>query len=83
MLQLCLSSRKYRWRRRGLAGHWIRLGVGYRGKNNEWARDPARNVVQARISVDKEPCYGIGIGGDRVWVLNCQGKTLTRINPKN
>src|ERR1044071_4034908 len=26
--------------------------------------------------------YGIGIGVDRVWVLNCQSKTLTRINPK-
>ena len=52
-------------------------------KNNEVVRvDPARNVVQARIAVDKEPCYGIGIGVDRVWVLNCQGKTLTRINPK-
>ena len=52
-------------------------------KNNEVVRvDPVRNVVQARIAVDKEPCYGIGIGVDRVWVLNCQGKTLTRINPK-
>jgi DNA-binding beta-propeller fold protein YncE len=65
------------------------LGVGFGSvwvtvaKNNEVVRvDPVRNVVQARIAVDKEPCYGIGIGVDRVWVLNCQGKTLTRINPQ-
>jgi streptogramin lyase len=34
------------------------------------------------VPVDKEPCYGIGIGMDRVWVLNCQSQTLTRVNPK-
>jgi virginiamycin B lyase len=66
---------------------WLGLGFGSVwvtvAKNNEVVRvDPARNVVQARVKVDKEPCYGIGIGVDRVWVLNCQGKTLTRINPK-
>lgn len=66
---------------------WLAIGFGSVwvtvAKTNEVVRvDPARNVVQARISVDKEPCYGIGIGVDRVWVLNCQGKTLTRINPK-
>ncbi len=66
---------------------WLGIGFGSVwvtvAKNNEVVRvDPVRNVVQARIKVDKEPCYGIGIGVDRVWVLNCQGKTLTRINPK-
>jgi hypothetical protein len=66
---------------------WLAIGFGSVwvtvSKNNEIVRvDPVRNVVQARIPVDKEPCYGIGIGEDRVWVLNCQGKTLTRINPK-
>jgi virginiamycin B lyase len=66
---------------------WLGIGFGSVwvtvAKNNEVVRvDPLRNVVQARIAVDKEPCYGIGIGVDRVWVLNCQGKTLTRINPK-
>jgi streptogramin lyase len=66
---------------------WIGIGFGSVwvtvAKNNEVVRvDPARNVVQARIAVDKEPCYGIGIGVDRVWVLNCQSKTLTRINPQ-
>ena len=66
---------------------WLAIGFGSVwvtvAKNNEVVRvDPVRNVVQARIPVDKEPCYGIGIGVDRVWVLNCQGKTLTRINPK-
>src|SRR3979411_1444616 len=64
---------------------WLAIGFGSVwvavAKNNEVVRvDPVRNVVQARVSVDKEPCYGIGIGVDRVWVLNCQGKTLTRIN---
>jgi len=44
--------------------------------------NPVRNVVQARIAVDKEPCYGIGIGGEHVWVLNCQSRTLTRIAPR-
>jgi virginiamycin B lyase len=66
---------------------WLAIGFGSVwvtvAKNNEVVRvDPVRNVVQARIPVDKEPCYGIGIGLDRVWVLNCQSKTLTRINPK-
>jgi virginiamycin B lyase len=66
---------------------WLSIGFGSVwvtvAKNNEVVRvDPARNVVQARIAVDKEPCYGIGIGVDKVWVLNCQSKTLTRINPK-
>jgi streptogramin lyase len=66
---------------------WLAIGFGSVwvtvAKNNEVVRvDPERNVVQARVKVDKEPCYGIGIGVDRVWVLNCQGKTLTRINPK-
>ncbi len=66
---------------------WLAIGFGSVwvtvAKSNEVVRvDPVRNVVQARIAVDKEPCYGIGIGVDRVWVLNCQGKTLTRINPK-
>src|SRR6476619_4335239 len=66
---------------------WLAIGFGSVwvtvAKNNEVVRvDPARNVVQARIAVDKEPCYGIGIGVEKVWVLNCQSKTLTRINPK-
>jgi virginiamycin B lyase len=66
---------------------WLGIGFGSVwvtvAKNNEVVRvDPVRNMVQARIAVDKEPCYGIGIGVDRVWVLNCQGKTLTRINPQ-
>src|ERR1051326_3527795 len=56
---------------------WLGIGFGSVwvtvAKNNEVVRvDPARNVVQARIAVDKEPCYGIGIGVDKVWVLNCQ-----------
>jgi len=66
---------------------WLAIGFGSVwvtvAKNNEVVRvDPVRNVVQARVKVDKEPCYGLGIGVDRVWVLNCQGKTLTRINPQ-
>jgi virginiamycin B lyase len=66
---------------------WLGIGFGSVwvtvAKNNEVVRiDPVRNVVQARVPVDKEPCYGIGIGVDRVWVLNCQSKTLTRINPQ-
>jgi len=66
---------------------WLAVGFGSVwvtvAKSNEVVRvDPVRNVVQARIAVDKEPCYGIGIGVDKVWVLNCQSKTLTRINPK-
>ncbi|HEY1938491.1 MAG TPA: hypothetical protein VGJ33_11205 [Candidatus Angelobacter sp.] len=66
---------------------WLGIGFGSVwvtvAKNNEIVRvDPARNAVQARVPVDKEPCYGIGIGVDRLWVLNCQSKTLTRINPQ-
>jgi streptogramin lyase len=66
---------------------WLAIGFGSVWvavpKNNEVVRvDPVRNVVMARVPVDKEPCYGIGIGLDRVWVLNCQSQTLTRVNPK-
>ncbi|HEU4415337.1 MAG TPA: hypothetical protein VFT65_11190 [Candidatus Angelobacter sp.] len=66
---------------------WLAVGFGSVwvsvAKNNEIVRiNPASNTVQARIPVDKEPCYGIGIGVDHVWVMNCQSKTLTRINPK-
>jgi virginiamycin B lyase len=66
---------------------WLAIGFGSVWvavpKNNELVRiDPARNVVQARVPVDKEPCYGIGIGGEQVWVLNCQSQTLTRVDPK-
>src|SRR5580765_1823550 len=65
---------------------WLAIGFGSVWvavpKTNELVRvDPVRNVVQARIPVDKEPCYGIGIGTDRVWVLNCQSQTLTRVDP--
>jgi streptogramin lyase len=66
------------WLATGFGSVWVAVP-----KNNELVRvDPRRNVVQARVPVDKEPCYGIGIGADRVWVLNCQSQTLTRVNPK-
>ena len=66
---------------------WLAIGFGSVWiavpKNNELVRiDPLKNVVQARVVVDKEPCYGIGIGPDRLWVLNCQSQTLTRVNPQ-
>ncbi|HZD92654.1 MAG TPA: hypothetical protein VE133_00280, partial [Candidatus Sulfotelmatobacter sp.] len=67
---------------------WLAIGFGSVWvavpKNNELVRvDPVRNAVQARVAVDKEPCYGIGIGRDRVWVLNCQSQTLTRVDPRS
>jgi hypothetical protein len=66
------------WLATGFGSVWVAVP-----KNNELVRvDPIRNVVQARVTVDREPCYGIGIGVDRVWVLNCRSQTLTRINPK-
>ncbi len=66
------------WLATGFGSVWVAVP-----KNNELVRvDPVRNAVQARVPVDKEPCYGIGIGIDHVWVLNCQSQTLTRVNPK-
>lgn len=66
------------WLATGFGSVWVAVP-----KNNELVRvDPVRSAVQARIPVDKEPCYGIGIGVDRVWVLNCQSQSLTRIDPK-
>jgi virginiamycin B lyase len=66
------------WLAIGLGSVWVAVP-----KTNEVVRiDPIRNVVQARIAVDKEPCYGIGIGAEHVWVLNCQSRTLTRIAPR-
>ncbi|HEY6251644.1 MAG TPA: hypothetical protein VI685_16930 [Candidatus Angelobacter sp.] len=66
---------------------WLAIGFGSVWvsvpKTNEVVRiDPRRNVVKARITVDQEPCYGIGIGRSWVWVLNCKSQTLTRIDPE-
>ena len=67
------------WLATGFGSVWVAVP-----KNNELVRvDPVRNAVQARVPVDKEPCYGIGIGVERVWVLNCQSQTLTRVDPKS
>jgi virginiamycin B lyase len=67
------------WLAIGFGSVWIAIP-----KNNELVRiDPIRNVVRARVAVDREPCYGIGIGPDRLWALNCQSQTLTRVNPQN
>jgi len=66
------------WLAIGLGSVWVSVP-----KNNEIVRiDPKHDVVQARIPVDQEPCYGIGIGRTRVWVLNCKSQTLTRIDPE-
>ena len=70
------------WLATGFGSVWVAVP-----KNNELVRvDPIHNVVQARVAVDKEPCYGIGIGtgvgSNQLWVLNCQSQTLTRINAK-
>src|ERR1700760_1338506 len=66
------------WLVTGFGSVWVAVP-----KNNELVRiDPIHNTVQTRVSVDKEPCYGIGIGADHVWVLNCQSQTLTRVDPK-
>jgi virginiamycin B lyase len=67
---------------------WLAVGFGSVWvavpKNNEIVRvDPQHNVVQARIAVDKEPCYGIGMGAAKTWVLNCKSQTLTRIDPRS
>ena len=58
---------------------WLAIGFGSVwvtvAKNNELVRvDPVRNVVQARVAVDKEPCYGIGIGTDRRRALATQSR---------
>ena len=83
MLQRCQSSRRYRLAAMRTGWPLVLARCGLRSpRTTKWCAWTGANVVQARIEVDKEPCYGIGIGVDRVWVLNCQGKTLTRINPK-
>jgi len=66
---------------------WLAIGFGSVWvsvpRTNEIVRiDPHRDVVKARIAVDQEPCYGIGIGRTWVWVLNCKSQTLTRIDPE-
>src|SRR5258707_10740544 len=67
------------WLGIGLGSVWVAVP-----KTNEVVRiNPARTVVQARIAVDKEPCYGIGICGGHVWVLKCPNPTLTRNDPRN
>ena len=66
------------WLATGFGSVWVSVP-----KRNEIVRiDPKRNVVQARIRVGSEPCYGIGVGATRVWVLNCKSQTLVRINPR-
>lgn len=66
---------------------WLAIGFGSVWvsvpKTNEIVRiNPKSNAIQARIAVDQEPCYGIGIGPTRVWILNCKSQTLTRIDPR-
>lgn len=66
------------WLAMGFGSVWVSVP-----KTDEIVRiDPSNNAIQARIAVDQEPCYGIGIGPSRVWVLNCKGQTLTRIDPR-
>ena len=65
---------------------WLAIGFGSVWvsvpKTNEIVRiDPKHDVVKARIAVDEEPCYGIGVGRTWLWVLNCKSQTLTRIDP--
>ena len=65
------------WLASGFGSIWVSVP-----KLNQIVRIDARaNVVQARIKVDQEPCYGIGIGVARAWVLTCKGQSLNRINP--
>ena len=66
---------------------WLAIGFGSVWvsvpKNNEIVRiDPKHNVVQSRITVDKKPCYGIGVSRTRLWVLNCISQSLMRIDPE-
>jgi virginiamycin B lyase len=66
------------WLAMGFGSVWVSVP-----KTNEIVRiDPNSNSIQARIVVDQEPCYGIGIGPTRVWVLNCKSQTVTRIDPR-
>lgn len=66
------------WLAMGFGSVWVSVP-----KTNEIVRiDPNTNNIQARITVDQEPCYGIGIGPTRVWVMNCKSQTLTRIDPR-
>src|SRR6266481_2302095 len=66
------------WLATGFGSVWVSVP-----KRNEIVRiDSKRNVIQARIQVGNEPCYGIGVGATRVWVLNCKSQTLIRVNPR-
>lgn len=66
------------WLAMGFGSVWVSVP-----KTNEIVRiDPRNNAIQARIAVDREPCYGIGIGPSRVWILNCKSQKLTRIDPR-
>src|SRR5205807_1689592 len=66
------------------------LGIGFGSvwvsvpKTNEIVRtNPGTNAIEARIKVGEEPCYGIGMGENHVWVLNCKSQSLTRIRLKD
>jgi streptogramin lyase len=66
------------WLAMGFGSVWVSVP-----KTNEIVRiNPNTNRIQGRITVDQEPCYGIGIGPTRAWVLNCKSQTLTRIDPR-
>ena len=65
------------WLASGFGSLWVSVP-----KLNQIVRiNPANNKVRARIQAGLEPCYGIGVGTTRLWVLNCKSQTLTRINP--
>lgn len=65
---------------------WLAIGFGSVWvsvpKTNQIVRiDPKHDAVKARITVDEEPCYGIGVSRTWIWVLNCKSQTITRIDP--
>jgi YVTN family beta-propeller protein len=44
--------------------------------------DPKTNTVLAAVTTGKEPCAGLAVGFDSLWVPNCGDKTLARVSLK-
>ena len=74
------------------APDWLALGeprdgppavfVSNKPRDSVTKIDPATNKVAAVISAGSRPCSGLAVGFASLWVPNCSGGTVSRVDPK-
>ncbi len=70
----------------GKASDWIAIDedvwVSIKPKNVVSRIDPRRNKIVQTIEGFSQPCSGLAIGFESLWVPNCGGQTLSRVDLK-